>query len=262
MFLAHIQKWTKNETREGREIETDEQPQIYALRVQKSATDFNRTKTNAQKVSYEETVENFRTHIIEKSLMFSCRLAKWMQHPREILTDCLRGLKCLALKAYPGGSNEIREHLVVHGFLMWIHNSYVRLGSRKILMHAEMTTERILAKASNLDAVKRFTLLLWWIASEIALTLHTLTLLRTLKRFKVFSLNKVQQLGTIARFTLEPSKPLYQNEQNFAELKQLKKESFREKSGQYTDGKKGLGYAEEWGIFNSMSMKTHVKKLF
>ena len=83
------------------------------------------------------------------------RLARRTQSPGEILTDFLGDLQGLAMKAYPGESKKIRDHLVVRGFLEGIRNSQVRLDLRKTIGDAEMNIERILEMALHLEAVTR-----------------------------------------------------------------------------------------------------------
>ena len=160
--MAHLQKWKRTERRNGNEVEIDERPHYFALRLQKPAIDFYRTLTDAQKGSYDETVKGCRTHYTEKPVVFRGRLARRIQlaiycasYPREKLTDFLGDLQGLAMKAYPGESNEIRDHLVVRGFLEGIHNRQVRLDLRKSLVDAELTIERVLEKALHLEAVTR-----------------------------------------------------------------------------------------------------------
>ena len=75
--------------------------------------------------------------------------------PGKKVTDFLGDLQGLAMKAYPGESEEIRYHLVVRGFLEGIRNSQVRLDLRKTIGDAEMNIERILEIALHLEAVTR-----------------------------------------------------------------------------------------------------------
>ena len=88
-------------------------------------------------------------------MVFRGRLARRTQSPGEKLTDFLGDLQSLAMKAYPGESKEIRDHLVVRGFLEGIRNSQVRLDLRKTIGDAEMNIERILEMALHLEAVTR-----------------------------------------------------------------------------------------------------------
>ena len=122
---------------------------------QKSAIDFYRTLIDAQKASYDELKKAFRTHYTEKPVVFRGQLARRTQSPGEKLTDFLGDLQGLAMKAYPGESKEIRDHLVVRGFLEGIRNSQVRLDLRKTMGDAEMNIERILEMALHLEAVTR-----------------------------------------------------------------------------------------------------------
>ena len=81
--------------------------------------------------SYDETVKAFQNHYSEKLVVFRGRLLRRFQHQGEKLTDFLGDLKHLAHKAYPEESQDIRDHLVLRGFLEGIHHSQVRLDIRK-----------------------------------------------------------------------------------------------------------------------------------
>ena len=87
--------------------------------------------------------------------MFRGRLARRVQQPDKKLTDFLGDLQTLALIAYPQESNEIREHLILRGFLEGIENSQVRLDLRKNLGDAVMTLEKALERALHIEAVTR-----------------------------------------------------------------------------------------------------------
>ena len=154
-LLANLQNWRRTVTREGNEVEVDDRPHYFALRLQKSAIDFYRTLTDEQKGNYENLKQAFRTHYTEKPVVFRGRLARRVQHPGEKLTDFLGDLQCLAMKAYPGESKEIRDHLVVRGFLEGIRSSQVRLDMRKTVGDAEMNIERLLETALHFEAVTR-----------------------------------------------------------------------------------------------------------
>ena len=64
-------------------------------------------------------------------------------------------MQILDLKAYPQESNDIREHLILRGFLEGIENSRVRLELRKNLGDADMTLEKALERALFIEAVTR-----------------------------------------------------------------------------------------------------------
>ena len=64
-------------------------------------------------------------------------------------------MRNLALKAYPQESNEIREHLILKGFLEGIENSQVPLDLRKNLGDADMTLDKALERALHIEAVTR-----------------------------------------------------------------------------------------------------------
>lgn len=154
-LLSTLQKWKRVEGTTGNEVEVDDRPHYFALRLQKSAIDFYRTLPEDTKKSYDETVKAFRQHYNEKPVVFRGRLARRVQQPGEKLTDFLGDLQQLALKAYPTESAEIRDHLILRGFLEGIHNTQVRLDLRKLLCDADMTVSRALEKALHLEAVTR-----------------------------------------------------------------------------------------------------------
>ena len=87
--------------------------------------------------------------------MFRGRLARRVQEPGEKLTDFIGDLQTLALKACPQESNEIREHLILRGFLEGIENSQVRLDLRKNLGDADMTLDKAFERALHIEAVTR-----------------------------------------------------------------------------------------------------------
>ena len=66
-----------------------------------------------------------------------------------------RRLTGLSDEGLPGESKEIRDHLVVRGFLEGIRDSQVRLDLRKTIGDAEMNIEHILEMALHLEAVTR-----------------------------------------------------------------------------------------------------------
>ena len=154
-LLSQLQTWQRKETVNGAETEIDERPHYFALRLQKSAIDFYRTLSEDTRKSYDETVKAFRQHYNEKPVVFRGRLASRVQQPGEKLTDFLGDLQTLALKAYPQESNEIREHLILRGFLEGIENSQVRLDLRKNLGDADMTLDKALERALHIEAVTR-----------------------------------------------------------------------------------------------------------
>ena len=59
------------------------------------------------------------------------------------------------MKAYPRESKEIKNHLVVGGFLEGIGSSQVRLDMKKIIGDAGMNIERLLEVAVHLEGVPR-----------------------------------------------------------------------------------------------------------
>ena len=93
--------------------------------------------------SYEETVKAFRQHYNEKPVVFWGRLARRVQQPGGKITDFFGHLQTLALITHPHESNEIREHLILRGFLEGMKNSQVRLHLRKNLGEADMILEEL-----------------------------------------------------------------------------------------------------------------------
>ena len=154
-LLSQLQKWQRKETVNGAETEIAERRHYFALRLQKSAIDFYRTLSEDTRKSYDETVKAFRQHYNEKPVVFRGRLARRVQQRGDKLTDFLGDLQTLALKAYPQESNEIREHLILRGFLEGIENSQVRLDLRKNLGDADMTLDKALERALHIEAVTR-----------------------------------------------------------------------------------------------------------
>ena len=128
-LLAELQNWKRTEGTPAREV--DERPHYFALRLQKAAIEFYRTLPQATRENYDQCVKAFREHYSEKPVVFRGRLARRVQQPGEKLTDFLGDLKQLALKAYPDESDDIRNHLVLRGFLEGIHHSQVRLDLRE-----------------------------------------------------------------------------------------------------------------------------------
>ena len=154
-LLANLRNCVRTKTREGNDVQIDDRPHYFALRLQKSAIDYYRTLSDTQRASYDELKKAFRTQYTEKLVVFRGRLARRTQSPGEKLTGFLGDLQGLAMKAYPGESKEIRDHLVVRGFLEGFRNSQVRLDLRKTFGDAEMNIERILEIALHLEAVTR-----------------------------------------------------------------------------------------------------------
>ena len=149
-LLSQLQKWQRKETVNGAETKIDKRPHYFALRLHKSAIDFYRTLSEDTRKSYDETVKAFRELYTEKPVVFPGRLARRFQQPGEKLTDFLGDLQTLALKAYPQESTEIREHLILRGFLEGIENGQVRLDLRKNLGDADMGLDRDLERALHI----------------------------------------------------------------------------------------------------------------
>ena len=154
-LLSQLQKWQRKETVNGAETKIDERLHFFALSLQNSAIDFYRTLSEDTRNSYDQTVKPFRQHYNKKPVVFQGRLARRVQQPGEKLTDFLGNLQALALNAYPQESTQIREHLILRGFLENIENSQVRLDLRKNLGDADMTLDRALERALHIEAVTR-----------------------------------------------------------------------------------------------------------
>ena len=152
-LLAELQKWKRTEGDPAREV--DERPHYFALRLQKSAIKFYRTLPQATRENYDECLKAFREHYSEKPVFFRGRLARRVKQPGEKLTDFLGDLKQLALKAYPTESQDIRDHLVLRGFLEGINHSQVRLDLRKQIGDKDMKIETVLERPLYLEAVTR-----------------------------------------------------------------------------------------------------------
>ena len=90
-----------------------------------------------------------------RNLSFCGELSRRIQQPGEKLTDFLGDLRTLALKAYRQKSNEIREHLILRGFIEGRENSQLRLNLRKKLGAADMTLEKALERALYIGALMR-----------------------------------------------------------------------------------------------------------
>ena len=152
-LLAELQKWRRTEGDPAREV--DERPHYLALRLQKSAIEFYRTLPQATRENYDECVKAFGEHYSEKPVVFRGRLACRVQQPGEKLTDFLGDLKQLALRAYPTESLDIRDHLVLRGFLEGINHSQVRLDLTQQIGDKDMKIETVLERALHLEAVTR-----------------------------------------------------------------------------------------------------------
>ena len=118
------------------------------------AIEFYHTLSEDSRKSYDETVA-FRQHYNEKHVNFRGMLARRVQQPGEKLADFLGDLQTLALKAYPQECIEIRENLILRGFLEGIEKSQVRLDLRKNLGDADMTLNKALERALHIEAVTR-----------------------------------------------------------------------------------------------------------
>ena len=90
-----------------------------------------------------------------RGAVFRGRLARRVQQPGEKLTAFLGDLKQLALKAYPTESQDLRDHLVLRGFLEGINHSQVMLDLRKQIGDNDMKVETVLERALRLEAVTR-----------------------------------------------------------------------------------------------------------
>ena len=118
------------------------------------AIEFYHTLSEDSRKSYDETVA-FRQHYNEKHVNFRGMLARRVQQPGEKLADFLGDLQTLALKAYPQECTEIRENLILRGFLEGIEKSQVGLDLRRHLGDADITLNKALERALHIEAVTR-----------------------------------------------------------------------------------------------------------
>ena len=88
-------------------------------------------------------------------MVFRGRLAKRVQQPGEKLTDFLGEFLKLALKAYPADSEDVREHMVVRGFLGGTCNTQVRLDLGKTLPKIEKKAQTLQEEMLHWEAVTR-----------------------------------------------------------------------------------------------------------
>ena len=120
-----------------------------------SAIEFYCTLWEDTRKSYDENVQAFRQHYNEKPVVFRGRLARSVQQHDKKLTDFCGDLQTLTLKAYPQESNEIRENLILKGFLEGIGNSQVQFDLRKNLGDMDMNLDKALELALHIEAVTR-----------------------------------------------------------------------------------------------------------
>ena len=71
------------------------------------------------------------------------------------MTDFPGDLKQLALKAYPTEWQDIRDYLVLRGFLEGINHSQLSVDIRKPIGEKDMKIETVLQRALHLEAVTR-----------------------------------------------------------------------------------------------------------
>ena len=69
--------------------------------------------------------------------------------------DFLGGLEQLALKAYPSESQDIRDHLVLRGFMEGIRHSQARSDLRKQIGDMDVNIETVLERALHREDVTR-----------------------------------------------------------------------------------------------------------
>ena len=130
----------------GIEVEKDELVHYFALRQLKSATDIYRKQFNRGAKS---------EFITEKPVVFCGRLEEECNILGEKLPEFLVNLQCLALKAYPEESKEVRGQLVECGPLEAIYNCQVRLDLGKSLVDAALTIKTVLEKTLHPETVTR-----------------------------------------------------------------------------------------------------------
>ena len=107
----------------------------------KDFIEFYRTLPQGTRENYDECVKVFRGHYSKKPVVFQGCPAHRV-HPGEKLTD----LKQLVWKAFSTESKDIRDHLVLRGFLEGIKHSQVKLDLRKQIEDKDIEIEAILER--------------------------------------------------------------------------------------------------------------------
>ena len=136
----------------GNPTYTDKRHQIFPLRLRGSAIEFYQSLDNATKGNYTLLKAEFQRQYLEPPEFFRSALTKRTQGSGEKVSEFLADLKLLASKAYPTGSVDVRNHVVLQAFLDGIFNPHVRIELRK---QKPADIPAALEQAIHLDAVYR-----------------------------------------------------------------------------------------------------------
>ena len=151
-LLVELQNWkcTVSGTK------TDEWPHYFALRLQKSSTEFYRILPEATRISHDETVEIFGIYCSEKPAVFRGRLTPRVQQVGENLTYLLGDhSNGRSRRTQTSESGDIRDYLVHRGFLVGIHHSQVTLELGRTIGDKDMNNANALERALPLEALIR-----------------------------------------------------------------------------------------------------------
>ena len=161
-LLSSLQQWLKpivdattgNPVTDaaGNPTYTDKRHQIFPLRLRGSAIEFYQSLETATKANYDLLKAEFSRQYLEPPEFFRSALNKRKQGESEKVSEFLAELKLLATKAYPTGSADIRNHIVLQAFMDGLANSSVRIELRK---SKPATIQAALEAAIHLDAVYR-----------------------------------------------------------------------------------------------------------
>ena len=88
-------------------------------------------------------------------MVFSGPLKLRAQQAGEYFIDFLRESQQLTQKMFPDEHQDIRDHIVVRGFLEEINHSQVRLEHRKIIKDNDMNITKTIERALQLKDVIR-----------------------------------------------------------------------------------------------------------
>ena len=136
----------------GNPTYTDKRHQIFPLRLRGSAIEFYQSLDNATKGNYTLLKAELQRQYLEPPEFFRSALTKRTQGSGEKVSEFLADLKLLASKAYPTGSVDVRNHVVLQAFLDGIFNPHVRIELRK---QKPADIPAALEQAIHIDAVYR-----------------------------------------------------------------------------------------------------------
>ena len=159
-LLSNLQSWVAPPCKDadgnpqldgdGNQLYTDKRHQIFPLRLRAGAIEFYHSLDDETKNDYKSLRNAFEKQYLEPLEFFRGALRKRTQRESEKVTEFLADLKLLAKKAYPDGSEENREHLVMQAFLEGLLDQNVRLEIRK---EKVISLADVLERALHLDAI-------------------------------------------------------------------------------------------------------------